>query len=57
MITIDSSFQQENLIFDRVVGDFISLPYAFDKIQIPVNELSVAGAINIRFNYLYENLS
>jgi hypothetical protein len=56
MITIDSSFQQENLIFDRVVGDFISLPYAFDKIQIPVNELSVAGAINIRFNYLYENL-
>ena len=56
MITIDSSFQQENLIFDRVVGDFISLPYAFDKIQIPVNELSIAGTINIRFDYLYENL-
>jgi len=56
MIAINSSFQKENLIFDRVVGDFISLPYVFDKIQIPVNELSVAGAINIRFNYLYENL-
>lgn len=56
MIPISESFEKENLIFDRVVGDFISLPYQFDKIQIPVNELSVAGALNIRLNYLFKNL-
>jgi hypothetical protein len=56
MTPISDSFNKENLIFDRVVGDFINLPYQFDKIQIPVNELSVAGALNIRLNYLYKNL-
>lgn len=56
MISISDAFQKENLIFDRVVGDFIALPYQFDKIQVPVNELSVAGTINIRINYLYKNL-
>jgi hypothetical protein len=56
MISINTAFQDENLIFDRVVGDFISLPYGFDKIQIPVNELSIAGALNIRLDYLYKNL-
>jgi len=56
VISISESFQNENLIFDRVVGDFITLPYQFDKIQIPVNELSVSGALNIRLNYLYKNL-
>lgn len=53
---ISESFQNENLIFDRVVGDFVTLPYKFDKIQIPVNELSVSGALNLRLDYLYKNL-
>jgi len=53
---ISQSFQEENLIFDRVVGDFVNLPYQFDKIQIPVNELSVSGALNLRLDYLYKNL-
>ena len=56
MTTIDKEFQNQNLIFDRVVGDFIKLPYSFDKIEIPVNELSVADTLNIRFEYLHKNL-
>lgn len=56
MITIDQEFLNENLIFDRVTGDFIKLPYDFNKIQVPVNEVSVSDTLNIRFDYLHKNL-
>jgi hypothetical protein len=56
MIAIDQEFKKENFIFDRVVGDFVKLPYDFNKIQIPVNELSIADTLNLRFDYLHKNL-
>ena len=56
MIPISTKFTQDNLIFDRVVGDFLRLPYNFDNIPVPVNELSVAGTLNLRMDFLYDNL-
>lgn len=56
MIEISTEFTNQKLVFDRVVGDFVSLPNNFEKIQIPVNELSVADTLNLRFNYLFDNL-
>jgi len=56
MISISTEFENQNLVFDRVVGDFISLPNNFEKIQIPVNELSISDTLNLRLDYLYDNL-
>ena len=39
MISVSDSFNNSDYLFDRVTGDFIQLPYTFEKIQIPVNEL------------------
>jgi len=56
MISISKSFDESPFLFDRVTGDFIKLPYDFSKIQIPVNELAVSGAINLKLDYFFENL-
>ena len=56
MITISESFDKSKYLFDRVTGDFIQLPYTFDQIQIPVNELAVSGSLNLKLDYFYENI-
>ena len=56
MISISKSFEESPFLFDRVTGDFIKLPYDFSKIEIPVNELGISGAINLKLDYFFENL-
>lgn len=56
MKSISESFDQSKYLFDRVTGDFIQLPYNFENIQIPVNELAVSGPLNLKLDYFYENI-
>jgi hypothetical protein len=56
MISVSDSFNSSDYLFDRVTGDFIQLPYTFEKIQIPVNELAVSGPLNLKLDYFYENI-
>ena len=56
MINISESFLKSPYEFDRVTGDFVTLPHTFDEIKVSVNELGISETLNIKLNYLFDNL-
>jgi hypothetical protein len=55
-MNIQSVAQQFNIVYDRYVGDTITLPYStFDEIKIQQNDLATCDNINSALTKLYQN--
>ena len=54
-MNIIDEFNKEQLIYNRYIGEDISLPYTFEDIKLQPNDTVSADLINIKFNHLYNN--
>lgn len=54
-MNIIDEFYNQNLVYNRFIGEDISLPYNFDSIKIQPNDTVSADLINIKIQHLYDN--
>ena len=54
-MNISQEFQKEGLIYDRYLGESLSLPYSFEDIKIQANDTVSASLMNLKTKHLYDN--
>jgi len=54
-MNISQEFQKEGLIYDRYLGESLSLPYSFEDIKIQANDTVSASLMNLKTKHLYYN--
>lgn len=54
-MNISTALINEGLIYDRYLGEELSLPYTFEEIKIQSNDTVSSSLINLKFKHLYDN--
>jgi len=54
-MNISLEIQNEGLIYDRYLGEELSLPYNLDDIKVQANDTVSSSLVNLKFKHLYDN--
>jgi len=54
-MNISSEILNEGLIYDRYLGEELSLPYTLDDIKVQPNDTVSSSLISLKFKHLYDN--
>lgn len=54
-MNISLELKKEGLIYDRYLGEPLSLPYSFEEIKFQPNDTISSDLVNLKFKHLYDN--
>ena len=54
-MNISQEIINEGLIYDRYLGEELSLPYTIDDVKLQANDTASASLMNLKFKHLYDN--